>query len=319
MFRRRVLLTLVAVLAPAMVRGAEEEPAAGPAEAAGATETPAPVPAPGGDAAAVAPDAAIEAVGPSEPDAAPLPPPPPPPPPEPPKPEVNPSRRAIAASDSVVIGTLADVSPADAAGPSASASFTVEKALLGYGNFRAPITVRFPARGGAEPPSPGRALLILSGSRSDGSFVALDAVPLPDAAAEEEARRLVSEALGPRRARLTTIQATLAEWQDAWNARDIGRCILCYGRASRLRRRYASGGGERRALQRQLRASPGTVAIEIDAIRLVLAPTSEGASETAEVYVTLTLAARAGEERRERATMTFVREKGEWLILAEGF
>ncbi|MHC4250080.1 MAG: Cif family virulence factor [Planctomycetota bacterium] len=236
------------------------------------------------------------------------------------RPGANPYLRPAAASDAVLVGALTGVGPERGSGPDIVGSFAVEGALFGYGAFKAPVAVRFPARSGeATQPGSGRYLLFLVGSRSGDGFVVVERVRLSGAAREVEAKRLVLEALGPRKARLTTIQATLAEWQDAWNARDVARCIQCYGRASRLRRRYASGGNARRDLERQIRGSPGTVSVSIEKIRIVLAPTSEGARETAEVEVLIELTPRTGATAREHATMQFVHETGEWLILREGF
>ncbi len=240
----------------------------------------------------------------------------------------NPYLRTAAASDAILVGTLAGVESEAGSSTDVVGSFSVEGALFGYGDFRAPVPVRFPARGvEAPPPPPGRYLLFLAGSRSGDGFVVVKAVRLSGAALEGEAKRLALEAIGPRTARLTTIQATLAEWQDAWNAQDVARCILCYGRESRLRRRYASGGIARRELEREIRASPGTVAVSIEKICVVLAPTSEGARETAEVEVTVELTPLPGAAARlsaaaqagKPATMQFIRENGEWLILREGF
>ncbi|MHC5058111.1 MAG: Cif family virulence factor [Planctomycetota bacterium] len=236
------------------------------------------------------------------------------------RPGVNPYLRPAAASDAVLVGALTGVGPEGGSGPDIVGSFTVEGALFGYGAFKSPIAVRFPARSGeATQPGPGRYLLFLVGSRSGDGFIVVERVRLSGGPREVEAKRLALEALGPRSARLTTIQAALAEWQDAWNARDVARCILCYSRASRLRRRYASGGNARRDLERQIRESPGTVSVSIEAIRVVLAPTSEGARETAEVKVLIELTPRTGAAAREGATMQFVHEIGEWLILREGF
>jgi len=229
----------------------------------------------------------------------------------------NPYLKPAAASDSVLVGTLADVRTEGKAGSDIVGSFNVDEALLGYGAFKAPISVHFGAAGNTL--RPGRYVLFVAGSRSGRGFVVVKHVKLSDDAAEAGTKHLVLEALGARGARLTTIQATLAEWQDAWNSRDAARCILCYSRRSRLRKRYASGDAHRRGLQRQIDESSGTVAISIERIRVILAPTAEGAREAAEVDVVLELTPRTGAASRERATMQFVSEAGEWLILREGF
>ncbi len=235
-------------------------------------------------------------------------------------PGVNPYMRAAAASDAILAGTLSGAGPEGDAGKDVVRKFTVEGAIFGYGAFREPITVRFPARGGevATPP-PGRWLLFLVGGRSGAGFDVVKHVSLHDPAREALVKRLALEAVGPRTARLTTIQATVAEWQDAWNARDAERCIRCYSRESRLRRRYASGGSARRDLERQMKRTPGTVRVSIRRIRMVLAPTSDGARKSAHVDVVVALTPLPGSTRDEHATMEFVHEKGEWLILREGF
>jgi len=235
------------------------------------------------------------------------------------RPVRNPYLKPAAASDSVLVGTLADIGPEGRVGSGVVGSFKVDEALLGYGAFKAPISVRFGAAGADAAPQPGRCVLFVAGSRSGRGFIVVKHVRLRDEAAEAGIKHLVLEALGARRARLTTIQATLAEWQDAWNSRDAGRCILCYSRQSRLRKRYASGEAHRRGLQRQIDESAGTVAISIERIRVILAPTADGAREAAEVDVVLELTPRTGAPSREPATMQFVSEAGEWLILREGF
>jgi len=229
----------------------------------------------------------------------------------------NPYQRSAAASDSVLVGTLKAVGPEGGAGSNVVGSFAVKEALLGYGEFKAPISVRFASAGAAL--QPGRYVLFVAGSRSGGGFKVIEHLRLSGDAADAETKHIVLEAIGPRRGRLTTIQATVAEWQGAWNARDAARCILCYSRKSRLRKRYASGEAQRRVLQRQMDESAGTVAISIGRIRVILAPRAEGAREAAEVDVVVALKSRAGAPSRERATMQFVREAGEWLILREGF
>jgi len=235
------------------------------------------------------------------------------------RPVRNPYLKPAAASDSVLVGTLADVGPEARAGSDVVGSFTVEEALLGYGAFKEPISVRFGAAGADATLQPGRYVLFVAGSRSGRGFVVVEHVRLSDEAAEAGTKHLIREAIGTRGARLTTIQATLAEWQDAWNSRDAARCILCYSRRSRLRKRCSSGEAHRRGLQRQIDESPGTVSISIEHIRVILAPTAEGAREAAEVDVALKLTPRTGDPSRERATMQFVSEAGEWLILREGF
>lgn len=227
--------------------------------------------------------------------------------------------RQVAASDTILLGRLSDVREAGAG--EFFATFNVEDALLGYGGYGSPVTVRF--RGKA--PEAGRHLLYLRGATKDGRLVVASAkwgvVPVADAAAEEKLRGSVRAAVGKRKAVLTTIQATIAEWQDAWNKRDLARCIRCYSRESTLRKHYDGGEEGRKQLVQQVRTFPATVELSLQ--RISITRTSAGAAKAADVTVLLKLVesgpdTQAREDRRA-ATMSFVLEDGEWLILKEGF
>ncbi len=225
----------------------------------------------------------------------------------------------VAASDTILLGRLSDVR--DAGAGEFFATFKVEDALLGYGGYGSPVTVRF--RGKA--PEAGKHLLYLRGATKDGRFVVASpkwgVVPVADAAAEEKLKGSVRAAAGKRKAVLTTIQATIAEWQDAWNKRDLARCIRCYSRESTLRKHYEGGEEGRKQLVKQVRNFPGTVELSLQ--RISLTRTAGGAAKAADVTVLLKLVASGPDTRaredRKAATMGFVLEDGEWLILEEGF
>ncbi len=225
----------------------------------------------------------------------------------------------VAASDTILLGRLSDVREAGAG--EFLAAFKVEDALFGYGGYASPVTVRF--RGKA--PEAGKHLLYLRGATKDGRFVVASSkwgvVPVADAAAEEKLKGAVRAAVGKRKAVLTTIQATIAEWQEAWNKRDLDRCIRCYSRESTLRKHYEGGEEGRKQLVQQVRNFPATVELSLQ--RISLTRTVGGAAKAADVTVLLKLVAsgpdsQAREDRRA-ATMSFVLEDGEWLILKEGF
>jgi hypothetical protein len=207
--------------------------------------------------------------------------------PTPPPP--NPYAGAVAASETILTGTLGNVRPCRGRGSAATGTFRVEGSVLGYSGYSAPIITCFPALRQAEPssssvepgaegeadlPDPGRYLLFLKGNLKGNGFTVVDAVRLTDAAAEAKATRQSLAAL--RRAQgdgtFTTIQATLAEWQDSWNAGDLDRCIRCYSGRNPLRERYEAGGETREELAAQLGGFRGKVRLSIRAIRRSIAP-----------------------------------------------
>jgi hypothetical protein len=259
-----------------------------------------------------------------------------------------------AASETVLIGALGNVRPGGGEGVALVGRLRVEGSLLGYGAYSEPIMVRFPAAAGkAEGPGAGRYLLFLKGDPAGDGFTAIDAVRLTDAAVEAKARTEGLAALGSRHGTLTTVQATLAEWEDSWNARDLDRCIRCYSGRTPLRARYEAGGKSREELAAQVASFRGKVGLSIRAVRRAVAPSprragrcaakgralgggeTEGeegpppplpapraatrqAGETADVEVEVVLSAQDLVDHR-RTTMKLVREGEEWLILDEGF
>ncbi len=221
--------------------------------------------------------------------------------------------KQVALSDTILIGQVSDVREGDASGY--LAAFKVEEALLGYGGYDAPITVLF----GGEAPEAGRYLLFLRGGRADGHFVVASAqwgvVRIEDAATESTLKGTIREAAAGRTAVLTTIHATVAEWQSAWNARDIERCIKCYSRENSLRKHYKRSVEGRERLIGQLESFPARVELSMQQI----SPTrAAGAAKGADVTGLLRLSTQTTQDRR-LATMKFVFEQGEWLILDEGF
>lgn len=236
---------------------------------------------------------------------------------------------AVAESETVLTGTLTDIRPSR---EGFTGMFRVEEAFVGYAGFKAPVRVAFvrPKRESraAAPPSAGRYVLFLRGSeRGDGFRVipgAPSAVRVTDPVQEAKIKRAVialAEVAAQGRIGLTTVQATLAEWQDSWNARDLARCILCYSAGSTLRRRYEVGGERRSSLAEQIKGFLGRAELSIRRVErsgvFAFLP-GEAGPETATVTVILTLSADNVRDRRT-AKMKFVREGREWLILEEGF
>jgi hypothetical protein len=229
----------------------------------------------------------------------------------------------VADSETVLVGALTGFRPSS---DGFAATFNVEEALVGYAGFKVPVRVDFVAGGrGAlgKPPAPGRYVMFLRGSETGDGFTVVSrtagAARLTGARREAKIKRAVTalaEHAGGKRPRLTTVQATLAEWQDAWNSRDIERCILCYSPRNALRVEYASGGGRER-LSEQIKSFPGQVKLSIQRVKRSPA-LGAGEEETATVTVLVTLSAVSPDDR-PAATMKFVREEGEWLILEEGF
>ena len=218
-------------------------------------------------------------------------------------------RRRAAAADTILIGALSGVR---ASGRGVEGIFRVQESLMGYGGFTRPITVRL--KGSS--PEAGRYVLFLRGSLADATFSTSsrdDVIPIADAAAEKGAKDSIRAAVRSDKV-LTTIQATLAEWQLAWNARDLKRCMRCYCRESTLRKQYDSGAEGRRKLDQQLANFPGTVSLRLQ--RIALSPGTGRRAADATVMLRLTA---SGMEDRRTATMQLVHEDGEWLILSEGF
>ncbi len=236
---------------------------------------------------------------------------------------------AVAESETVLTGTLTGIRPSH---EGFTGTFRVEEALVGYAGFKAPVRVAFvrPKRDArpAAPPSAGRYVLFLRGSETGDGFRAIPGAPgavrVTDPAQEAKIKRAVvslAEMAGLERLGLTTVQATLAEWQDAWNVRDLARCIRCYGAASTLRRQYETGGERRSSLAEQIKGFHGKAEISVRRVErsgvFAFLPGAAG-PETATVTVILTLSAGDVRDRRT-AKMKFVREGREWLILEEGF
>jgi len=226
-------------------------------------------------------------------------------------PAVELMKRRIAGADTILVGALSDVR---ASRGGVEGVFNVEDSLLGYGGFEKPIAVRIK---GASPEA-GRYVLFLRGSLSDATFSTSSsdgAVQIEGAASDGKVLDSVRSALGAGGGKvLTTVQATLAEWESAWNARDLKRCMRCYSRQSNLRKQYDGGGEGRRELEQQLKDFPGKVSLTLQ--RITLLP-SQGV-RAADATVALKLTSPGAEDRRA-ATMQLVHEDGEWLVLNEGF
>ena len=220
-------------------------------------------------------------------------------------------KRRIAGADTILVGALSNVR---ASRGGVEGVFSVEESLLGYGGFAKPIAVRI--KGGS--PEAGRYVLFLRGSLSDATFSTSSrdgAVQIESAASGKKVLKSVRASLGAGRGKvLTTVQATLAEWESAWNARDLKRCMRCYSRKSKLRKRYDGGGDARRDLEQQIKDFPGKVSLVLQ--RITLLPSQGVRAADATVMLKLTS---FGVEDRRTATMQLVHENGEWLVLNEGF
>jgi len=253
----------------------------------------------------------------------------------PPK-EPDPFMEAVEASDTILFGSLTGLSPSGKGGRGSSGMFKVEVALLGYSGFRDPILVVFPAKGqGLAPPVAGRQILFLKGmSGGGGAFQVIDSAPLGGDGRRETISRRILAALGPRKGLLTTVQATLAEYESSWNERDIDRLINCHSHGNRLRRMYDRDAGAREALVSQLNGFSGEIDLALLRVRMSgpapgVAPTSgdnapgpspgptdtDGHGASAEVGIAI-----SGLGFRERIVtrMDFVRESGEWLLADDG-
>lgn len=230
----------------------------------------------------------------------------------------------VLAAELIVIGRVVEVGFSKEAGERAVLRFMIETRLLG-GGVPDIVEVHVPAPDAAfagELPflRMGRYCLFLR-SRRAGS--GLDIVSpyygvyyLDDATQEALLKEKIfnTPTMRERKSQapiLTTMQATLGVWQEAWNGKNLARLIACYARGSEFRRLYDAGGKYRLALDRKLREFPGTVTISI------LGVSNEG-PEQALASVELMLEVEGARERRN-AEMRFVREEGEWRILEEGF
>jgi len=232
---------------------------------------------------------------------------------------VNAYAGPVGESDTILFGELSNVREGAGDGFAAVGTFKVQRSLLGYGKQDLLVLVYF--QEGAQPPRVGRYLLLLKGREAGDGFIVVDAVPQADA--EGAVKRQILAALGSRTGTFTTVQATLAEWQAAWNARDLDRCILCYAKDSDFRKRYDAGGEARGELAAQIKQFPCRVELTIERTTKASTYAREGdggasASMTAEATVLMTLSAPDWEDRR-RTTMKFVFEDGEWLVFDEGF
>ncbi|MHC4249443.1 MAG: hypothetical protein ACYS9X_09995 [Planctomycetota bacterium] len=220
-------------------------------------------------------------------------------------------KRQVAGVDTILLGTLSGIRPS---GSGVEGIFRVAESLLGYGGFVEPIGVRL--RGSS--PEAGRYVLFLRGSLTDATFSTSareGTVRIADAAAEKKIKDSVRSALRARKGKvLTTVQASLTEWQLAWNARDLKRCMRCYARGSKLRKQYDSGAEGRQKLEQQMANFPGKVSLTLR--RIALSPRQGVRAADATVMLKLTA---SGMEDRRTATMQLVHEDGEWLILNEGF
>jgi hypothetical protein len=219
-------------------------------------------------------------------------------------------------SETVLVGVVSNVRPTSAG---ALATFDVEEALVGYGKFKEPVTVQFPPTVPA--PEPGRYALFLKSRPVDGGFSVVSGswgiVPVGGEAQQEELKKGFA-GIDAKKDALTSIQATILEWQNAWNKRDLARTIKCYASSNRLRGQFEASAEARARLQEQLDTFPGTVQLTVQKIQRARSFVS-GARAGAEVSVLLTIAVPGREDDRRTAVMRFVFEVGQWLIHEEGF
>ena len=290
------------------------------------------------------------------------------------QPLVSPHAESVAEAETILVGVLSNIELAGDGGPlteeGAEGVFKVdaaaggtEGAILGYDGYQTPITVRFsPDR---DTPRAGRYALFLREDRTGRTrgpgFDSIHEVAISGVEAEAELRKELGREIGRQagaassgqlrrpdraaagppgetgRGRLTTIQATLAEWQDAWNKRDLARCIKCYSVTNESRRLYEAGGEARKELAEQIKRFASTVMASPQRIRMIgdaeggrlpvrvrtqtgVEAASSGQQhgpDRAEATVLIELTVLGIQDRRT-TKMRFVREDGEWLILEEG-
>jgi len=248
----------------------------------------------------------------------------------------DPLKESVEVSDTILVGAVTGLLPSGKGGRGASGTFKVEDALLGYSGFRDPILVVFPAREhGHALPAAGRQMLLLKGMEGRGeAFQVVDSVPLGEDGHREAIARRILAALGPRKGRLTTIQATLAEYESSWNERDIDRLIKCYSHGNRLRELCNRDPGAKGALVSQLNGFSGE--IDLALLRVRMSGPAPGAASTpgdnahgpspgptergghgasAEVGIAIS---GLGFRERVLTRMDFIREEGEWLLVDDG-
>ena len=244
----------------------------------------------------------------------------------------DPFKETTAASEAVFVGALTNVIASRDRGSAGAngfiGTFAPEDVLLGHAGPGGPFMVTFPTayhlRGGPRGrsrPRAGRYLLFAKSGMTSEALVVVDAVPLVDARARAEATRRARAALGNRKGRLTTVQATLAEYETSWNDRNVDRVVRCYSRGSTVRGRYASSGDTRRRLARQLEAFSGQIGLSLLRTRTPgtrrAGQSPDATTADAEVAVTIRLSGGPGD--LFCVTMELVHEDGEWLIARDGF
>ena len=219
-------------------------------------------------------------------------------------------------SETVLVGMLSNIT--DVPGGRVG-TFAVEKALSGYGSYPQPVTVQFPMS--VKDLTAGRYALFLRARPVDGGFMVVSGawgvMRLDD---DQEAKKLASEfeAFGADTEKLSSIQATIVEWQAAWNAHELERCMKCYSPASKLREQFDRSADARAKLAEQLKNFPGEIQLSIQKIEKSRTDV-QGAAGGADVTVLLAIVMPDGKEDRRPAVMKFVNQDGEWLILEEGF
>jgi len=244
----------------------------------------------------------------------------------------DPLTEATAASEAVFVGALTNVVASCDRGSAGAdgfiGTFSAEDVLLGYAGSREPFLVSFPTPDsgrdgprGRSRPSAGWYLLFARSGATGKALVVVDAIPLIDTRAREEATRRARAALGSRKGRLTTIQATVAEYECSWNDRDIGRVIKCYSRRGSMRMQYVSSRDARQRLTRQLETFSGQIRLSLLRTRT---PGTRRAGQppnaaTADAEVAVMICSSGGHGDRLLVTMELVHEDGEWLIVSDGF
>jgi len=244
----------------------------------------------------------------------------------------DPLAEATAASEAVFVGTLTNViesgDPSRTGQVGSIGTFSAEDVLLGHAGLRGPFLVSFTTplsgrdgRRRNSRPRAGRYLLFARSGTKGEALAVVDAVHLIDTRAREEATRRARAALGSRKGRLTTIQATVAEYEGSWNDRDIDRVIKCYSRGSPVREQYVSNRDARQLLRRQLEMFSGQIGLSLMRTRTPGTRRTGQApgTATADAKVAVTIRPTGGLGDRLVVTMGLVHEDGEWLIARDGF
>ena len=130
--------------------------------------------------------------------------------------------------------------------------------------------------------------------------------------AVEKERRLRKQGLVGNPAGKESVKATLLVWQRSWNKKEAEKCISCYSRRSKWRRKWESGLKGKKELVKVIRDYKARVYAVAERI------VERKNGKEALVTVNLHVVTGEGVTDVRTAVMTFVYENGMWLIFREG-